>query len=77
MLNVIDFKRAAYWLRHLSDACGLKSDHYEFKSKEARIEKKKKLPTFLRLSLKAAIFFFEYTKKRFKNWWANYRLRFR
>ena len=57
MLNVIDFKRAAYWLRHLSDACGLKSDHYEFKSKEARIEKKKKLPTFLRLSLKAAIFF--------------------
>ena len=37
MLNVIDFKRAE------RDACGLKSD-YEFKSKEARIGKRKSCP---------------------------------
>ena len=63
MLNVIDFKRAAYWLPRLSDACGLKSD-YEFKSKEARIRKRKKLPTFLRFSLKAANFFFSNIRRR-------------
>ena len=46
MLNVIDFKRAAYRLQRLSDACGLTSD-YELKSKEARIGKRKSCPPSL------------------------------